>query len=91
MWSRRDLVRMAGVGAAGALLPRTARAAAGPPRRRRGKPDFTVAFLSDPHVFEEKGAARGFADAVAHAMSQRRTPEPAGDRGSAASRCCLRW
>jgi 3',5'-cyclic AMP phosphodiesterase CpdA len=75
MWSRRDLVRMAGLGAAGALLPAASRAAASRANGPRGKPDFTVAFLSDPHVFEEKGAERGFSMAVAHALAQRRAPE----------------
>jgi 3',5'-cyclic AMP phosphodiesterase CpdA len=75
MWSRRELVRIGGCAVAGALLPRSARGAAGGARRRRGKPDFTAAFLSDPHVYDEKGAERGFASAVAHAMSQRRPPE----------------
>ena len=73
MWSRRDLLRMAGIGAAGSLLPGRARAASRTARRSR--PDFTAAFLSDPHVYAEKGAPRAFADAVAHAMAQRRAPE----------------
>ena len=75
MWSRRDLVRMAGLGALGALAPVSKARAAANARGKRGKPDFTAAFLSDPHVFEQKGASRGFASAVAHAFSQRRPPE----------------
>jgi 3',5'-cyclic AMP phosphodiesterase CpdA len=67
---------VAGLGALGALAPVSwARGAAAKAQGRRGKPDFTVAFLSDPHVFEQKGAVRGFASAVAHAFGQRRPPE----------------
>ncbi|HUP21685.1 MAG TPA: metallophosphoesterase [Thermoanaerobaculia bacterium] len=74
---------MASLGAAGAMLhgsaargaARRPRARRGPPRARGGKPDFTAAFLSDPHVFDQKEAARGFVDAVGHAMSPRRPPE----------------
>jgi 3',5'-cyclic AMP phosphodiesterase CpdA len=76
MWSRRDLVRVAGLGAAGALLPRAPAGAAARERAtRRGKPDFTAAFLSDPHVYDQKDATRGFAQAVAHALAQKRPPE----------------
>ena len=38
-------------------------------------PDFSIAFLSDPHVQAEKGAARGFAQAVSHALAQASPPE----------------
>lgn len=38
-------------------------------------PDFSVAFLTDPHVHAEQEAARGFAKAVNHALAQRRPPE----------------
>lgn len=38
-------------------------------------PDFTMAFLTDPHVFAEKGSATGLERAASHAMAQPRPPE----------------
>jgi 3',5'-cyclic AMP phosphodiesterase CpdA len=39
------------------------------------KPDFTVAFLTDPHVFPKKGAPEGCARAFQHALDQGQKPE----------------
>ncbi len=44
-------------------------------RQRAASPDFSVAFLTDPHVRDQAGAPRGFATAVAHALAQPRAPE----------------
>ena len=38
-------------------------------------PDFSMAFLTDPHVHAEQGAARGFSQAVKHALAQTVRPE----------------
>lgn len=81
MLSRRELMRFLTAGALGsgaAALGCSRRndptaptaAPAGPP-----PPDFTIAFLSDPHVDGEKGAPEGTSRAFEHAMAQDRPPE----------------
>lgn len=76
MLTRRDLLRLGATGAAAGCLGSLGCASAGgrgaPPSAR---PDFTAAFLTDPHVFEQKGAADGTARAVEHALAQRPAPE----------------
>ncbi|HVS14298.1 MAG TPA: metallophosphoesterase [Thermoanaerobaculia bacterium] len=73
--TRRDLLRLGSLGLLGAwsgiagCRPAPRDAATPPP------PDFTVAFLTDPHVHAAQGAADGFASAVDHAFSLARAPE----------------
>lgn len=78
MLSRRELMRLM---AAGALGSAAASAGCGAQRSRlralgpEPPSDFTVAFLTDPHVYEKKGAPEGWLHAFEHAMAQARTPE----------------
>ncbi len=77
-WTRRDLLRgglvagaaASGLGTLGCRPGGGAAPAATPPT-----PDFTMAFLTDPHVFEQKGAPSGAAKAVAHAMNHPQPPQ----------------
>ena len=74
MLNRRDLLRAAALGG-GMLAGVGCRPKRPPTPAPASGPDFTVAFLTDPHVFAEKGAAQGTALAVEHAMAQSRAPE----------------
>ncbi|HVS62156.1 MAG TPA: metallophosphoesterase [Thermoanaerobaculia bacterium] len=80
--TRRDLLRLGGavVGSAAGLAGcRSSRgpepAAAAAQTAEPSTPDFTAAFLTDPHVHAEQGAADGFASALDHAFGQERPPE----------------
>lgn len=73
--SRRDLLRLSAAALAGGVLPVSCRPRGSRVGAPTPPPDFTVAFLTDPHVFVEKGAADGFSRAVRHALEQRPAPE----------------
>jgi 3',5'-cyclic AMP phosphodiesterase CpdA len=77
--TRRDLLRASAATTAGLLVPRHALPAkersARPPRDRRPKADFALAFLTDMHVNGEKGAPAGFAKAVRNAFDRPQPPE----------------
>ncbi len=82
MTTRRDLLRWGGGVLAGTAVTAwgcQARRAESPStavvRTAAAPPDFSVVFLSDPHVFDRLGAARGCALAVDHALSRPRPPE----------------
>ncbi len=77
MLSRRELMRWMttgalGVGAMGCASPGSRSPLVRP---ATPPPDFTFAFLSDPHVFPGKGAPEATSKAFAHAMAQAETPE----------------
>lgn len=81
--TRRDLLRLGGLGLIGSAAglascsprPATEPSATAPSVAGPSPPDFSVAFLTDPHVHAEQGAADGFASALGHAFSQARQPE----------------
>ncbi len=72
--SRRELIRLFSGGtlasAAGLACSRP-----GPVPPTAAVPDFTVAFLTDPHIYEQKSAPLGTTRAFAHAMAQPRRPD----------------
>lgn len=76
MLSRRQLLKLgitgAAVGSAASLVGcrSTSVGKPGP-----SPPDFSVAFLTDPHVFADKGAPRGCRSAFEHAVRHERPPE----------------
>ncbi len=78
MLSRRELMRLMATGALGGAAAsagcgvRESRSLASRPEP---PPDFTVAFLTDPHVNEEEGAPEGCVRAFEHAMAHARPPE----------------
>jgi 3',5'-cyclic AMP phosphodiesterase CpdA len=81
--TRRDALRLSAATGAGLLLPgfgpQAADAAATRAARKKsgrgGKPDFSIAFLTDMHVHGDQGAPEGFARAVRTALDGPRAPE----------------
>jgi 3',5'-cyclic AMP phosphodiesterase CpdA len=73
--TRRHLLRLSAAACAGGVLPLGCRSGEPEAAVSRPPPDFTVAFLTDPHVFADKGAPDGFARSVRHALEQRPAPE----------------
>ena len=74
--TRRDILNVSAAAAAGLVLPGGPVFGAARARKdRRPKPDFAVAFLTDPHVDGELGSADGFARAVANAFDRPQAPD----------------
>lgn len=77
MLSRRELMRFLTAGALGSGAAALGCGQRGPsqPPVDDLSPDFTIAFLTDPHVDGEKSAPEGSTRAFEHAMAQARPPE----------------
>lgn len=73
--TRRHLLRLSAAALAAGVLPAGCRPRASSDAVTSSPPDFSVAFLSDPHVYAGKGAADGFSRAVRHALEQRPAPQ----------------
>lgn len=73
--SRRHVLQLSAAALAGSMVPGGCRPGVRSEEGVEPPPDFTVAFLTDPHVYDQKGAPDGFARAVRHAVEQRPAPE----------------